>query len=165
MDKYPEKRRRRRERSGTWIEPPPPPTAEEQRLLAAFERRRGAFEQALADSNVVYDKHTCPACGIPTLDLRGDYEICVVCGWEDDGEGGDVALAMPPNYVSVQSARISVARRLEAFEQTDGFAGALEDVVRCIREFKRLARRGEVEVGVVDFAANLRRILAAKPAP
>lgn len=163
MDKYPEKRRRRRERPGGWVEPPPP-TAEELRLLAAFERRRGAFEQALADSNVVYGQHTCPACGFPTLDVRGDYEVCVACCWEDDGEGGDVTLAMPPNYVSIQSERIAVARLLEAFEPTDGIAGSLEHVVRCLREFKRLARRGAVEVDRDDFAANLRRILAAKPA-
>jgi hypothetical protein len=26
----------------------------------------------------------CPCCGLRTLD-RGDYEICYVCWWEDDG--------------------------------------------------------------------------------
>ena len=28
----------------------------------------------------------CPICGHRTLSTRGQYEICVICGWEDDGE-------------------------------------------------------------------------------
>ena len=30
--------------------------------------------------------YTCPCCGHGTLDERGAYEICDVCGWEDDGQ-------------------------------------------------------------------------------
>ncbi len=33
----------------------------------------------------------CPCCGHPTLRERGGYEICVVCGWEEDGQGDDDA--------------------------------------------------------------------------
>ena len=29
-------------------------------------------------------KHKCPCCGKFTIDVIGDYEICEVCGWEDD---------------------------------------------------------------------------------
>lgn len=28
----------------------------------------------------------CPCCGYPTLDERADYDICVLCNWEDDGQ-------------------------------------------------------------------------------
>ena len=28
----------------------------------------------------------CPCCQYKTLDMRGEYEICPVCQWEDDGE-------------------------------------------------------------------------------
>ncbi len=28
--------------------------------------------------------HSCPACGFPTLEERGTFDICVVCWWEDD---------------------------------------------------------------------------------
>lgn len=28
----------------------------------------------------------CPCCGYSTLDQRGQYDICVVCWWEDDGQ-------------------------------------------------------------------------------
>jgi len=30
-------------------------------------------------------RFACPACGYPTLDERGGYNICRVCHWEDDG--------------------------------------------------------------------------------
>ena len=31
-------------------------------------------------------KYTCPCCGYRTLSIRppGTYEICYICGWEDD---------------------------------------------------------------------------------
>lgn len=29
---------------------------------------------------------TCPSCGYPTLGERRMYEICILCGWEDDGQ-------------------------------------------------------------------------------
>lgn len=33
----------------------------------------------------------CPCCGCKTLGERGDYEICAVCFWEDDGQDDDDA--------------------------------------------------------------------------
>jgi hypothetical protein len=32
---------------------------------------------------------SCPCCGYKTLDERGDFEICPVCWWEDDGQDND----------------------------------------------------------------------------
>lgn len=29
--------------------------------------------------------HPCPCCGYRTLPARGDYEVCPVCWWEDEG--------------------------------------------------------------------------------
>ena len=31
-------------------------------------------------------RFTCPCCGYPTLRGRGEYEICFLCWWEDDGQ-------------------------------------------------------------------------------
>jgi len=28
--------------------------------------------------------YPCPCCGVRTVSERGAYEICEVCGWEDD---------------------------------------------------------------------------------
>ena len=32
---------------------------------------------------------TCPCCGYPTLEERGNYDICELCDWEDDGQDDD----------------------------------------------------------------------------
>lgn len=45
--------------------------------------------------------HPCDCCGYLTMETRGDYDICPVCYWEDDGwheEGG-------ANYVSLAEAQ------------------------------------------------------------
>lgn len=31
------------------------------------------------------EKYDCPCCGENTLSIRGEYDICSNCGWEDDG--------------------------------------------------------------------------------
>lgn len=33
----------------------------------------------------------CPCCDCKNLGERGGYEICQVCGWEDDGQDDDTA--------------------------------------------------------------------------
>ena len=35
------------------------------------------------------NKHPCPCCGQLTIDDPGSWEICDVCGWEDDPLQGD----------------------------------------------------------------------------
>lgn len=46
-----------------------------------YERRHGAA--ALQTVRV----HPCPCCGYKTLPSRGDYDLCPVCWWEDEGTG------------------------------------------------------------------------------
>ncbi len=31
-------------------------------------------------------RYTCPCCGYPTLEGRGNFEVCELCNWEDDGQ-------------------------------------------------------------------------------
>src|SRR5689334_5551434 len=50
----------------------------------------------------------CPCCGACTLDSRGDYDICPVCWWEDDGKdnaGADGASG--PNHLTLTQARVN----------------------------------------------------------
>lgn len=46
----------------------------------------------------------CPCCGYQTLDRRGEYDICAVCFWEDDGNMD------PERYSSVNHMTLKVAR-------------------------------------------------------
>jgi rubredoxin len=51
-------------------------------------------------------KHACPVCGHHTLSERGAYQICAVCGWEDDpAQSADPDLAGGANRESLDQAR------------------------------------------------------------
>ena len=52
----------------------------------------------------------CPCCGCRSLDARGNYDICRVCWWEDDGQDNDNAdnVMGGPNYhLSLTQGRIN----------------------------------------------------------
>ncbi len=46
----------------------------------------------------------CPCCGYLTLCERGDYEICAVCFWEDNGLD-DAEKYSGPNYQTLGEAQ------------------------------------------------------------
>lgn len=51
---------------------------------------------------------SCPCCGRRTIQNRGDYEICTVCWWEDDGQDNDTASTVyggPNHGISLTQAR------------------------------------------------------------
>ena len=51
-------------------------------------------------------KFACPCCGRKRLESPGNYEICDVCGWEDDpAQTQDPAFAGGANELSLQEAR------------------------------------------------------------
>jgi rubredoxin len=53
-----------------------------------------------------HSKNACPVCGEHTLSERGAYEICSVCGWEDDpAQSADPDLAGGANRESLNQAR------------------------------------------------------------
>ena len=50
----------------------------------------------------------CPCCGAYSLEERGDWEICTVCWWEDDGSDNfDAMVESSPNHLSLIRARIN----------------------------------------------------------
>jgi hypothetical protein len=54
---------------------------------AYLERRLGEIgEGGIAVVGTIEELVSCPCCGLQTLQHRGDYEICRVCWWEDDGQ-------------------------------------------------------------------------------
>ncbi|SRR6266511_4270140 len=58
----------------------------------------------------------CPCCGYPMLQERGAFEICRLCGWEDDGqdEADAERVLGGPNYeMSLVAARENFVRHLD----------------------------------------------------
>ena len=62
----------------------------------------------------------CPCCGFPTLEARGDYGICRICWWEDDGQGeadADVVAGGPNGPYSLTHARQNFRRHLHMYDK------------------------------------------------
>jgi hypothetical protein len=53
-------------------------------LIAAFHARRAHYNTYLVANDIRL--HTCPGCGFPSLTSRGEFAICIICSWEDDGQ-------------------------------------------------------------------------------
>lgn len=54
--------------------------------------------------------NACPCCGYDTLDQRGDWDICPVCWWEDDGQdnyNANKVLGGPNKKISLTRARMN----------------------------------------------------------
>ncbi|MBU1379082.1 MAG: hypothetical protein KKE02_00315 [Alphaproteobacteria bacterium] len=61
--------------------------------------------------------YRCPCCYFTTLHGRGDYDVCPVCSWEDDGQDdhdADEVRGGPNSDVSLTEARANF-RRMGAF--------------------------------------------------
>src|SRR5262249_61190046 len=57
-------------------------------------------------------RHACACCGYRTLPAKGDYELCPVCFWEDDGQSDDDADEVyggPNGSLSLTQARSNFA--------------------------------------------------------
>jgi hypothetical protein len=61
----------------------------DRQVLADFSERRERIEAFLKTQGSI--RLACPSCGYPTIDGRGDFDICSVCDWEDDGQDDDDA--------------------------------------------------------------------------
>lgn len=55
----------------------------------------------------------CPCCGYKTLSVRGAFELCPVCFWEDDGQDdydADLVRGGPNGSLSLTEARSNFLR-------------------------------------------------------
>jgi hypothetical protein len=83
-----------------------------------LERRQQWFERyidTLENNSVIRGPEdgvtvACPCCGYLTLPRRGDYDICKVCFWEDDGQDdhdADIIRGGPNGSLSLTQARLN----------------------------------------------------------
>jgi Cysteine-rich CPCC len=91
------------------------PSAEE---LASRARWLDQYVEALTLRSVVVEAgsgtYACPCCRHPTLEGRGQFQICFACGWEDDGqddEDADTVRGGPNGSLSLTEARRAYAER------------------------------------------------------
>lgn len=64
-------------------------------------------------------RYGCPCCGYPTLTERGNYEICSLCHWEDDGQDNpraDERWGGPNGNYSLTEARLNFSRYLTMYD-------------------------------------------------
>lgn len=129
-------------------------------LLEQFRVRRADFERQIEESNIIYHKYTCPACGFPTLDVRGDYETCIVCEWEDDGSDKDEFSVSGLNHMSLVEARVNVAGMIRDFEKQNSIDYTLDKMVRSIKVFEEKCAKDLAGVNP-DFNVHLKNVLWA----
>lgn len=101
----------------------------------------------------------CPCCGRRTLGSRGEYDICPVCWWEDDGQDNEQACEEyggPNSGVSLSRARLNFLsygiydpKRKDLFAKKDP-----ESKYELGREFRLLDDGTLVEVGT-DYKVKI----------
>ncbi len=129
----------------------PPLSPEERELLAEFERRRAGFEAALEASNIVHHRHTCPACGFPSLNDEDRYPVCIICQWE------------PYGGASLSQDRLRAARMIREFERSYALDGTIDDMVRAIKTFEARCMASKINIIEDDFTAHLRHVVPTRP--
>ena len=93
---------------------------EEITILNDFNRKRELFDNYLKKKKL--KKTTCPGCSYPTLEERGNWDICMVCDWEDDGQDDTTESIFSdfmkknnisgPNKISLIDNRIKIGQTL-----------------------------------------------------
>lgn len=66
----------------------------------------------------------CPCCGFRTKDAVGDFEICPVCFWQDDGQNEDSVDEVwggPNKLLSLAQARLNFAQFGAASEELKSY--------------------------------------------
>lgn len=79
-------------------------------LNSYLEREIGAlFGRRETVEGEIEELATCPCCGYRSLREKGEYEICRVCFWEDDGTT-DLDRISHPNHMTLREARLNFER-------------------------------------------------------
>lgn len=84
---------------------------------AFLEKRLAQIGLAAAVVGEVEALEPCPCCGYRTIGTRGEYQICKVCFWEDDGSD-EPDRHSGPNHMTLAEARQTFAR-LGAVSEAD----------------------------------------------
>lgn len=130
-------------------------------MLKAIKAKRVSFDAYL--ETVDLERFTCPACGYPTLEEKGNYECCVMCLWEEDGNDDqhNPALIRPPNHISLMEARVNIGFMLAEFEESESVQIDPDPkrVTDHIEDFLNQLKAGTAKINTEDFASHIRMAL------
>ncbi len=114
------------------------------------------------------DLLSCPCCGYPTLSARGDFEICLICWWEDDGQddhNADEVFGGPNGRYSLTMARENFVDHFDMYEAGQGI-GVVADpsperkaILAYLAAVKQGERRHDLRVlqGLLRTESDARR--------
>ncbi|MHA3914789.1 CPCC family cysteine-rich protein [Halovulum sp. GXIMD14793] len=103
-------------------------TAQLPAFLAPFQEQITIIEArpgSVATYYKLQDRLLCPCCRFPTLSSPSAYEICPICGWEDDGQGDHNArehCGGPNGKYSLSEARENFDAHLHMYNAGEGVA-------------------------------------------
>ena len=115
-------------------------------LLSTFWEIREIFDKFISENKLKI--FTCPGCGYPTNSTKADYDICIICDWEDDGYDDnsksifddflDANKISGPNKISLTENRITISRTL--FELAEKVNGQIIDNPKQILDILKSKR-------------------------
>ena len=114
-------------------------TSEDKLILSDFYERREIFDVYLQSHALKI--FTCPGCSYPTLGERGGYEICPICGWEDDNQDdpkADEVWGGPNSNLSLTENRLKIGGVLKDLAQNlnSEILSCPEEVIKAIGELE-----------------------------
>jgi hypothetical protein len=116
----------------------------DRQVLAEFSERRERIDAFLKTQGSI--RLACPSCGYPTIDGRGDFDICSICDWEDDGQDDDDADDVrggPNSDLSLTDSRLRIGTFLVELARKIG--GAINsdpmDMLQAVREREEVLER------------------------
>lgn len=95
----------------------------------------------------------CPCCNLPTLSEIAAYEICTVCGWEDDGQNDDNSekvLGGPNKDYSLNEARANFKKFNSMYREGDELFPTNKDYNEQVE--KLICKYQELENDIVSIS-------------
>ena len=87
----------------------------------------------------------CPCCALPTLAARGEYEMCPVCWWEDDGTDDPEEESAANSGSTLHRARSNYADHLDMYDAGRGIGAVANPspARRSLIAYLKSVRAGE----------------------
>jgi hypothetical protein len=105
-------------------------------------------EQRLHEQITEGVRATCPCCGYPTINGRRAYDICALCGWEDDGQ--DDADRAPPGAIGPEQLSAGPNHGYSLSEARENFAQYVTMYRPADRDFERERARTDVKRRIAE---------------